>query len=60
MTTTITVEIADGGGIAIPEKITVRSIAGEQFDRIVGYQLGPLPEAVQASTFDYDDDEIPL
>lgn len=54
------VEIADGGGIAIPEKITVRSIAGEQFDRIVGYKLGPLPEAVQASTFDYDDDEIPF
>ncbi len=51
------VEIADSGGIAIPEKITVRSIAGEQFDRIVGYELGPLPEAVSTSTFDYDDEK---
>lgn len=54
------VEVADGGGIAFPETITVRSIAGEPFDRIVSYKLGPLPEAVPTSTFDYDDDEIPF
>lgn len=54
------VEIADGGGIATPEKITVRSIAGEAFDRIIGYKLGPLPEAVASSELVYDDDEIPF
>ena len=40
------VEIAEGGGVARTEKIVVRSIAGEKYDRIVGYTLAPKPEPV--------------
>lgn len=52
------VEIADGGGLAHTEKITVRSIAGEKYDRIVDYVLGELPEGVPVyQRYGYDDDE---
>jgi DNA repair protein RadD len=55
------VDIAEGGGIAHTEKITVRSVAGEKYDTIVGYKLGPMPEPVLAGEFgDYDDEEIPF
>ncbi len=54
------VEIANGGGVAHARKITIRTIAGEKYDRIVGYKLEPKPEAVPAITFDYADDEIPF
>jgi DNA repair protein RadD len=40
------VEIAEAGGVAWTERIVVRSIAGEKYDRIVGYTLGPRPEPV--------------
>lgn len=53
------VEIAEGGGLAMPEKITVRTVAGEKYDRIVACKLGPLPEPVDAF-FGYDPDEIPF
>ncbi len=42
------VEIAEGGGLAMPQTITVRSVAGEKYDRIVGYKLGPVPEPAPA------------
>ena len=55
------VELAEAGSLAITEKITVRSIAGEKYDRIVDYQLGPLPEALEVSRFDpFDPDEVPF
>jgi DNA repair protein RadD len=55
------VEIAEGGGVAHTEKITVRNIAGEKYDRIVGYRLGPMPEAVPVGEFSsYNLDEIPF
>jgi DNA repair protein RadD len=40
------VEIAEAGGVACIEKIVVRTVAGEKYDRIVGYTLGPKPETV--------------
>ncbi len=49
------VAIAETGGVANAEKITVRSVVGEQFDRIVGYELGPLPEPVGTDGIDLDD-----
>lgn len=55
------VEIAEGGGLAHTEKITVRSIAGEKYDRVVRYKLGPMPEPIPAGEFaPYDPDEIPF
>ena len=35
----------EGGALAQTYAITVRSVAGEQYDRIIDYELGPLPEA---------------
>ena len=55
------VDIAEGGGVAHTEQITVRNVAGEKYDRIVGYKLGPLPEPVPAGEFgDYDEADIPF
>ena len=60
-TATRAVEIAEGGGLATPLRITVRSVAGEKFSRIVGCELGPMPEPVEVETeFDYDPSEIPF
>ena len=38
------VDIANAGGLATTKSITVRTVAGEQFDRIVDYELGEKPE----------------
>ena len=55
------VEIAEGGGVAHTEKITVRSVAGEKYDTIVGCKFGPMPEPVPAGEFGpYNPDEIPF
>ncbi|MBX3433286.1 MAG: DEAD/DEAH box helicase family protein [Pirellulales bacterium] len=55
------VEIAEAGGLAAAHEITVRSVAGEKYDRITGYQLGPMPEAISAGgSGGYDPDEIPF
>lgn len=35
---------AECGALADTEFVTVRSVVGEKFDRIIGYKLGPLPE----------------
>lgn len=40
------VEIAEAGGVAWTKKIVVRSVAGEKYERIVGYTLRAMPEAV--------------
>jgi DNA repair protein RadD len=55
------VEIAEAGGLAVTEAITVRTVAGEKFDRIVSYKLGPQPAPVPAGEFgEYDPDEVPF
>lgn len=55
------VEIAEGGGLAAPLKITVRTVAGEKFSRIVDCELGPMPDPVEVEMeFDYDPSEIPF
>jgi DNA repair protein RadD len=40
------VDIANAGGLAVAKSITVRTVAGEKFDRIVDYELGEKPEAL--------------
>ena len=54
------VDIANGGGLAHTEKITVRSIAGEKFDRIVGYKLGSLPEPIAPEVLEFYEEEVPF
>jgi DNA repair protein RadD len=54
------VEIAEGGGLCWTEKITVRSIAGEKYDRIINYVLGPKPEPCEAYAAWGGEEEIPF
>jgi len=60
-TAELAVQIAEGGGVAHTEMIVVRSVAGEKYDRIVGYKLGPVPEPLPVyDNLGYDEDEIPF
>lgn len=52
------VELADAGALCQTDAITVRSVAGEKFDRIIDYVLGPKPEPVPAKSL--EDDEVPF
>lgn len=55
------IEIIEGGGLAPALGITVRAVAGDPYERIIDYELGPMPEAIPASDLlDYDPDEIPF
>lgn len=55
------VEIAQGGGVAATRGITVRTVTGDEFERITDYELGPLPEPVASDPYcGYDPDEIPF
>ncbi|MEZ6097146.1 MAG: DEAD/DEAH box helicase family protein [Pirellulaceae bacterium] len=55
------VEVANAGGLAFPIKITVRSISGEKFDRIIECELGEMPEPIEIeTTLEYDDSEVPF
>jgi len=42
------VDVANAGGVAPPRKITVRSVSGERFDRIIACELTEKPEPVPA------------
>ena len=45
-------DLAEVGLVAAPESITVRSIAGQKYDRIIKQSLGPLPtEALEEAPF---------
>jgi len=46
------VAIAQAGGLAETKKITVRSVSGEDFDRITKYELGEKPAPVVVETED--------
>jgi DNA repair protein RadD len=55
------VQIALGGGLAITNAITVRSVSGEQYERIIDCQLGPMPEPLPESHCEaLDLDEAPF
>jgi len=55
------VEIIEGGGLAPTLGITVRAVAGDPYERVIDYELGPVPEAMPASELgNYDPDEIPF
>lgn len=49
------VAIADAGGLAVPANITVRTVAGEKFDRIVKCTLGEIPPPVEV---EFEESEI--
>jgi DNA repair protein RadD len=53
------VELANAGALCTTNAITVRTVTGEKFDRIVGWELGSIPDAVATSSA-LDDEEIPF
>jgi DNA repair protein RadD len=54
-------EIVKGGGLAVPKSITVRTVTGERYERIIDYDLGPMPEPVPVSEAkEFELDEIPF
>ncbi len=52
------VAVAEAGGVAVAISITVRSVAGERFERITDYELGPVPEGVAERVG--DEEEVPF
>jgi hypothetical protein len=62
------VDLADAGALAPTHAITVRSVAGERFDRIIDHQLGPIPPRLDGRDErnddvpepDWPDDDIPF
>jgi DNA repair protein RadD len=58
------VAIANNGGLALTTAITVRAVAGEEYERIIGYELGAIPETLEAGDTGLmvyaADDEIPF
>jgi len=63
------IDICEAGGIAKTTAITVRSVAGEKYDRIVSHRLGPIPpkmdgcderDAVNGPEPVWPEDEIPF
>jgi len=50
---------AQSGALAETKSITVRSVAGEQFDRIVGYELGDRPAYREPGWDEPDDEDVP-
>ncbi len=54
-------EIIEGGGLASTLGITARAVAGDPYETIIGYELGPRPEPVPAGEFAApDSEEIPF
>jgi DNA repair protein RadD len=43
-TTDEALALIEGGAVAQTLAITVRSVSGEEYDRIIDYELGPIPE----------------
>lgn len=62
------VELVEAGSLAPTHAITIRSVAGEKYDRIVNYQLGERPAAVtvgdlaggEPEYMPIPDDEVPF
>ena len=55
------VDIADAGGLAATQRITVRKVTGERYHRIVACELGERPEPVPLEVaLGYDESEIPF
>ena len=49
-------ELAEAGALAVPKTVTIRSVAGDEYDRIVDCELGPVPEPMNAEIAPDDSD----
>ncbi|MDH4201390.1 MAG: DEAD/DEAH box helicase [Phycisphaerae bacterium] len=52
------IDLAESGALAETEQITVRSVAGQKYDRIINYQLGSKPPLLDGSE-ERDDGTLP-
>ena len=52
------VDLAEARALAPTHAITVRSVAGEKFDRITDYQLSPIPPRLDGRD-ERDDGDLP-
>lgn len=61
-TTEEALERIEGGALAPTLAIQVRSVSGEEFERIVDYELGPMPEPLEHRDFtcEFTDEELPF
>jgi DNA repair protein RadD len=51
--------VAQNGGVATATAIAVRAVEGEDFERVVGWELGPVPESY-ATGEAFNPDEVPF
>ncbi len=49
-------ELAESGALAVPKTVTIRSVAGDEYDRIVDCELGPVPEPMTSELVTTDAD----
>ena len=56
------VTLANAGALRLTNAVTVRSVAGERFNRIVKYDLGAMPDDPQLETVASTvlDDDVPF
>jgi DNA repair protein RadD len=56
------VALANAGSLRATHAITIRSVAGERFDRIVKYDLGDMPESpdLDAVASPFSEDDVPF
>jgi hypothetical protein len=55
------VVIANHGGLAVATSITVRCVEGDSFERIIDWELGPVPESISAGeATEFDPSSIPF
>lgn len=54
------VEIANAGRLAPTTSITVRSVSGEEYDRIIGYELGDIPAPLDDQNLPEDALDFPF
>ncbi len=54
------VALAEAGALAVTRVITVRSVAGEKYDRIIDYKLGPIPPRPDDGGDDHEDGALPV
>ncbi len=58
-TADVAVDLAEAGALAPTRAITVRSVAGEKFDRVTDYQIGSVPPRMDGSDERDDGLELP-
>jgi DNA repair protein RadD len=46
------VDVANSGGLALTTAVTVRAVEGDPYERVVGHELGPVPDLDEADQAD--------